>query len=154
MIIAATGHRPEKLGGYEPDAVTRRYELALWFFQHARPEHVISGVALGWDQAVAVAAYDLGIPFTAAVPFAGQESRWPLRSQEIYRELLRVAARVVIVSEGGFSARAMQRRNEWVVDNCGALVALWDGSSGGTGNCVAYAYKIGRPGWNLWQYWR
>jgi uncharacterized phage-like protein YoqJ len=154
MIIAATGHRPEKLGGYTPEAVTRRYELAMWFLQHARPAHVISGVALGWDQAVAVAAYDLGIPFTAAVPFAGQGSRWPLRSQEIYRELLRIAARVVIVSEGGFSAAAMQRRNEWMVDNCDALVALWDGSSGGTGNCVTYANKIGRPGWNLWQYWR
>lgn len=35
----------------------------------------------------------------------------------------------------------MQKRNEFMVDNCDTLISIWDGSSGGTGNCVAYATK-------------
>ena len=154
MIIAATGHRPEKLGGYGRDVEQRLRDLAVWFLMCTRPTVVISGVALGWDTAIAEAALTLRIPLWAAVPFAGQESRWAPRSQAIYRGLLQQAERVVIVSEGGFSSAAMQRRNEWMVDECAALVALWDGSAGGTANCLKYANKIGRPGWNLWQYWR
>jgi uncharacterized phage-like protein YoqJ len=89
----------------------------------------------------------------AAVPFDGQERNWPCRVQQIYRQIIRQAAEVVIVSPGGFSGRAMQARNEWMVDRCDYLAALWDGSSGGTANCIAYANTIGRPGWNLWPYW-
>jgi len=51
---------------------------------------------------------------------------------------------VVVVSEGGYSARNMQRRNEWMVDHSDKVLAVWDGSNGGTGNCVAYARSIGR----------
>ena len=33
----------------------------------------------------------------------------------------------------------MQARNEWMVDQATRLAALWDGSSGGTGNCFQSA---------------
>lgn len=33
----------------------------------------------------------------------------------------------------------MQKRNEWMVDNCDILIAVWDKSPGGTKNCVDYA---------------
>lgn len=154
MIIAATGHRPNKLGGYSRETADKLHALAVWFLQHAQPNRVISGMALGWDLAVAEAAFDLAIPYTAAVPFIGQENAWPTASREYYRQLLGTADRVHVVSDGGYSAAAMQRRNEWMVDNCDALVALWDGTSGGTANCVAYANRTGRPGWNLWQHYR
>jgi len=35
-------------------------------------------------------------------------------------------------------------RSEWMVQNCDLLVAYWDGSDGGTGNCVKYAKSVGR----------
>jgi len=44
----------------------------------------------------------------------------------------------------------MQTRNIWMVDNCDLVLALWDGSDGGTGNCIKYANKIGKPIVNLW----
>jgi uncharacterized phage-like protein YoqJ len=49
--------------------------------------------------------------------------------------------------------RAMQRRNEWMVDRADKLVALWDGSWGGTFNCIEYARKKGVPFDNLWARW-
>jgi O-acetyl-ADP-ribose deacetylase (regulator of RNase III) len=37
-----------------------------------------------------------------------------------------------------------QRRNERMVDLSDMVAAFWDGSSGGTGNCVRYAQKVGK----------
>lgn len=153
MIVAATGHRPDKLGGYAIGPATQRLILARRWLEVVRPSSVISGMALGWDQAWAQAAVDLGIPFVAAVPFIGQEKAWPPMSQFAFEQLLKCAAEVVIVSRGGYSVRAMHARNEWMVDHCDLLAALWDGTSGGTDGCVAYAAKVGRPMVNLWPGW-
>lgn len=151
-VVAATGHRPDKLGGYYPRALDRVRLVARKHLKRNRPEKLIVGMALGWDQAVAWAAVDLEIPFVAAVPFDGQESRWPKDSQAQYRALLREAESVVYVGER-YSApipRLMQRRNEWMVDRCESLLALHDGTFGGTCNCLNYAEKLGRPWVNLW----
>lgn len=157
-IVAATGHRPSKLGGYDHKTALALGGLATEYLTLSRPEKVISGMALGWDQAVAGAAVALDIPFIAAVPFEGQESRWPFESQELYQYLLTMAERVHVVSElehgsSGEAAAAMQRRNEWMVDEADRVVALWDGSWGGTFNCVRYAEKRGVPIDNLWRRW-
>ena len=57
-------------------------------FKKLNPSEVISGMALGWDMALAQAAINLGIPFIAAVPFIGQENMWIKKTQEYYKELL------------------------------------------------------------------
>lgn len=152
--VAATGHRPDKLGGYARLVEDALRNLALDVLQCERPDAAISGMALGWDTAFAEAAVTLAIPLIAAVPFAGQESRWPPASQVRYRNLIAQASRVVIVCEGGYAPWAMQKRNGWMVDNCGRLFALWDGTTGGTANCVAYARCVGRETLNLWPVWR
>jgi len=38
----------------------------------------------------------------------------------------------------------LQKRNEWMVDNSDAVIAVWDGTPGGPGNTVDYARKFGR----------
>ena len=150
MTIAATGHRPAKLGGYSESLAERMFDLAQACLIEMRAEKIVSGVALGWDQAVAEAAISLDIPFIAVVPFQGQEFRWPQASQNHYRLLLRQAAQVVIVSPGGYSRKAMQDRNIWMVDHCDGLLVLWDGSAGGTGNCIRYARSKRMPILNVW----
>lgn len=112
-----------------------------------------STMALGWDQALADAAIKLGIPFEAAVPFEGQESKWPVDSQRYYRRLLTRAEEVHIVSSGGFSVPKMQLRNEYMVDRADLVLALWNGSRSGTENAVIYARKVGKPVINLWSSW-
>jgi uncharacterized phage-like protein YoqJ len=153
MILAATGHRPNKLGGYGVAVELQLFKLAKLHLAGAKPRGVISGMALGWDTSWAEAALGLGLPLCAAVPFEGQEKRWPSHSQEKYAYLCMMATKVVYVCEPGYAAWKMQKRNEWMVDHCDELVALWDGSDGGTANCVRYAERVGKPVRNLWSEW-
>lgn len=150
MIISATGHRPNKLGGYSPVAFHKLCELARAYLIEQQPEGVISGMALGWDMAWAAAALELAVPVYAAVPFLGQESQWPDVSQRQYLRILERCASVTYVCEPGYAAWKMQKRNEWMVERCHRVAALWDGSPGGTGNCVQFARSYPRPIDNLW----
>lgn len=140
-IIAGTGHRPPKIGGYKLPNPKYNYicQQTEKILLTEQPDKVISGMALGFDSWLANIAIKLGIPFIAAVPFEGQERAWPMESQKVFHKLLDRAAEVVIVSEGGYAAYKMQTRNTWMVDQCDKLIAIWDGSKGGTSNCVDYA---------------
>lgn len=141
-VWCATGHRPNKLGGYGDDAFRRLVQVARRVLSGAPSDlQIISGMALGWDQAWLTAALELGVPAHAAVPFAGQESAWPSQSQATYRGLIARCTSVTVVSEGEYSAAKMQIRNEWMVDRSLCVIALWDGTNGGTANCVRYAQK-------------
>lgn len=155
MIIAATGHRPDKLGGYGRDVETKLKALALRYLRARMPSVTagISGMATGWDTAWALALLELKIPLIAAVPFVGQEKVWPVAAQERYRRILRRATRVEVICVGGFMPGKLQVRNEWMVDHCDRVAALWDGKKGGgTANCIAYA--AGRkPIDHLWEMW-
>jgi uncharacterized phage-like protein YoqJ len=140
LIVAGTGHRPDKLGGYSDEAFNKLVEIAETTFKKTNPSEVISGMALGWDMALAQAAVNMGIPFIAAIPFLGQENMWIKKTQEYYKELLSKASRIEIVCEGGYAAFKMQKRNEWMVDNSDVVLAMYNGdTSGGTYNCVKYA---------------
>ncbi len=141
-LVAFTGHRPDKLGGFKlPNPtylqVCKDIDRVL---KEVKPDKVISGMALGVDQWAANIAVKLNIPFIAAVPFLGQEGKWPNESQKIYKKLMELAGEVVVVSEGGFAANKMQIRNKWMVDHCDVLIAVYNGDeTGGTANCVKYA---------------
>lgn len=145
MILSVTGHRPNKLGGYSPEAYRKLLALAMNQVIKLQPSLVITGMALGWDTAIAEACFQLNVPYLAAVPFKGQECLWPALSQYKYRNLLFHAQEVVIVSTGSYSAGKMNKRNRFMVDKADSVLALWDGTQGGTGNCVAYAKLKGKP---------
>jgi len=156
MIIAGTGHRPPKLGGYSDEA---RWELELFAKEHLesikpKPEQVVSGMALGWDQALATASIYLGIPTVAAIPCVGFHDRWPAPSRERYLKLREMCEVHIITDRRYEGAWMMQKRNEWMVDHCDHILALWDGSSGGTANCIRYAKKKDKPITNLWSKWK
>jgi len=138
-IICGTGHRPNKLGGYSQEAYDKLLTIATIALTDTKPDKVISGMALGWDQALAEAAINLQIPVIAAVPFKGQEGVWTQSSKTKYKNIINKCSKIVVVCEGGYSAASMQIRNEWMVNNCNVVVALWDGTNGGTGNCIRYA---------------
>lgn len=155
-IIAATGHRPEKLGGYGAEIQRDLKHLAKRYFLVHRPKQVITGMALGWDQAIALACIQLHIPFIAALPFEGQEQRWSTEQRGLYFSILMHASEIVTVASGGYSTFKYQARNKWMADHCTRLVALWDGSAGGTANMIRYAQGPGR--WrttdNLWELYK
>jgi uncharacterized phage-like protein YoqJ len=146
VVIAFTGHRPNKLGGYSPSNPTQKAVRAaiLTFLRDEQPSKIISGMALGVDQWAAEAALELAIPFTAAIPFRGFDSRWSPAQKSTYRNLLSCAATVFYVC-ATYSPGAYQARNMWMVDHCDLLAAIWDDSSGGTANCINYARRRGVP---------
>jgi uncharacterized phage-like protein YoqJ len=148
--IAGTGHRPGKRFDYSEETFEDLVATASAWLKNNRPDTVISGMALGWDQALAVAAVRLGIPIHAYIPFIGQADAWPKPAVERYWRLLEQCAEKVTVCLGGYAPEKMQRRNEAMVDACDTVLALWDGSPGGTGNCVRYAEKTGKPVVNVW----
>ena len=156
-IVAGTGHRPDKLdihnsGSYHPILTMRLVDLAVHYFKQNRPDRVISGMALGWDTAIALAALSLGIPLTAAVPFKGQDRLWKPYDRARYFNILKKADDVVVVCDGGYSARSMMIRNKYMVDRCTRLLALYNGEgAGGTANCVKYAVYRNVPVDNLWR---
>lgn len=162
MIICGTGHRPNKLNGYSEQAFSELTDLATTALIKLSPNKVIAGGAIGWDQALANAAYSLGIPLTLAYPFKDFHCKWPRdsvgykfhREMELVAELLTKPVEIIYVSEPGYAAWKMQVRNKWMVDHSDSVLALWDGSSGGTANCVAYADKKGKPIINLWEQWK
>lgn len=155
MRVMVTAHRPQKLGGFTyPNPtehwvrVNLRAVLAKMKAKHPHLEG-ITGMALGGDQIFAEVCIELSIPFTAAVPFRGQENRWPTSSQDAYRSLLGRAKEVVIVDEipeyfvESFGGK-MAVRNVWMIDHSETAIGVWDGSDGGTGNAVKELLRRGR----------
>ncbi len=155
--IAFTGHRPQKIGGYDPTnpkrvAVKQAMEDAL---KRAVVKHgdtheivVISGGALGVDQDAARIAYAMNIPFVVAEPCKEYGSNWPAESRANYKTMLSYAKQVITVGNGTYEElgqKCLNDRNIWMVDHCDALVAVWDGSQSGTKHCVDYAYKVNKP---------
>ena len=126
MILGFTGHRPVSLpGSYSEHTERALLSTADFVLAQYKPTKVISGMALGWDTAVAQCAIDRGISLIAAVPFESQSSKWPRTSQDRYQKLLDRANQIEIISSGNYSLQAMQLRNQWIVDRCDLLMALW-----------------------------
>lgn len=148
MNIAITGHRPNKLG-HDYDLITPKVQQIrkdvtkivtdIQTNTGVEPT-LISGMALGIDTMFAEIAISLNLPLICAIPCVGQDSRWPHKSQNKYRKLLSYEkAKHVFVSNGPYSDDVMQKRNMWMVDNCDILIAVWNGTAGGTKNCIDYA---------------
>ncbi len=143
LIISLTGHRPDKIGreynNIGPYCTAIKKELYKVIEIH-KPKIIITGMALGCDTLWALVGIDMKIRICAAIPFVGQELKWPKESQVVYNNILKnplVTKR--IICEGGYDPRKMHIRNCFMVDKCNILVAVWNGSKGGTNNCVDYA---------------
>ena len=85
------------------------------------------------------------IKLVIARPFPSQPNRWPTEIRRHYEKILQKADRLVETSDDPYAAWKMQKRNEWMVDNSDAVIAVWDGTPSGTANTVKYAQKQGKP---------
>lgn len=130
MKLAVTGHRPDKLG-YGRFNQFLCDTLAEVYLKSLAPEIVYTGVALWWGTNIARACVSLGIPYIAAVPFVGQECRWPAQAQAEYQQICDAAEKVVIVCPGGYSPFKMQVRNEYMVGRADKVLALFNKTTGG-----------------------
>lgn len=163
MAIAFTGHRPEKIGGYDPTSPMRQrvYDTLQNLIKAAIESapasagwtrlNFISGMAQGVDQIAAELVLqekqaDPRIHLIAAVPCRDQERLWPSETQQRYRELLQQCDNVVMVTNAPYTFECMHIRNRWMVDHADFMIAVWDGvQQRGTAHCVAYALSKNVP---------
>ncbi len=157
MILSGTGHRPKRLGlDY-----TRASEILLLNFvimelrKLKNVELVYSGGALGFDTALADAAFELKIPYIIACPFAGQELRWSKEAQNNYHNMCSKAEKVVVVTPGGYAAWKLFFRNEYMVTKSTDILSLFDGiNNGGTADAVRFARQQKKNIINCFISWR
>ena len=147
--IAGTGHRPNKCGkNYEEyfnGELENQKNMCIDYLTEKKMSNIkiISGMAQGFDTALALAAIELDLPLIAAIPCVNQSSRWTGQSKEIYEFILDEADEKYILAEK-YSVLCMMNRNAWMVDRCDEVLAYWNRKKkGGTYNCVTYAKKKG-----------
>ena len=148
MIISVTGHRPDKLYGY--DLSDKRWQELKNQIKNTLKSNncteAITGMALGVDTIFALAVLELkdegyDISLHCAIPCQGHSSKWPSKSKKQYDEILKKADKVVLVSDEPYKPWLMQKRNQYMVDLSEKVIAVFDGTKGGTKNCVDYAKK-------------
>ena len=150
MIIAGTGHRPHKLNNeYEYQG-----PLSKWIMDQTRevllakaPERIISGMAIGYDTMLALVALELKIPLLAAIPFVGQETRWPKSSRDLFNKILSDRLTIShVVCEGGYAGWKFIKRDHYMVDNGDEVIACYNGDlQGGTWQTWKYAVQKQKP---------
>lgn len=160
IVLAATGHRPKDI--FTKDHYSSTNKRALVNFVKERIKEIqttsnvtkiISGGALGWDQAIAWAAVELKIPFIMALPFPDMDSKWVEDSKKEFKMLLDRASEVVTL-EKEYSNKAYYTRDKYMVDNCDLLIAFYNGSdSGGTAITIKYAESVNKKILNVWDQW-
>lgn len=147
--VCFTGHRPNKLGGYK---ASENKEL-LWKLHEVIVDHIenkgvsvfITGMALGVDTWAARIVIKLKekypeLHLVAAIPCKTQSDRWGVDAKAEYEWILDRCDDVYYISDE-YTDTCMQDRNEYMVDNSDYIIAVWDGTKGGTANCVKYAKK-------------
>ncbi len=149
--IAFTGHRPNKLFGYD----LKRIEYQILFerikttTENEIKKHsdyddflLIQGMAQGVDQMAAVVGLQLKklypIKLEAAIPFKEHSLNWPIQAQNLYNKIKSRCDYVNFISEE-YNNFCLQKRNIYMVDKCNLLIAVYDGTPGGTRNCINYA---------------
>ena len=148
MKMCVTGHRPNKLYGYnlnDPRYIKMKEDFKRLLVENNCTE-AITGMALGVDTVFALAVLELkseeyDIKLHCAIPCRNHSCKWIKESVDLYNDILRKADFVKLVSDEPYKPWVMQRRNEYMVDLADKVIAVWDGTRGGTYNCVKYAEK-------------
>lgn len=151
MILAGTGHRPQKIPNYRKEGKYELYRLVCNFLKdNPQYEIIISGGAIGFDTILALSAIRNERKLITAVPCKEQDKFWSYDDKKTYAQILDKSDQVVYVSEE-YSIDCMQKRNIFMIDNCDEVIALWDGvKKGGTYNAVKYAEQGKKKIINIW----
>jgi len=138
--MALTGHRDNKIVDIDAGLEFLDSQLKRW-----RPDTLICGMANGWDLCAGMYGLERGVDIVAARPWLGHK---PTKDdRKVYKTILDEAVEIVVVNQSVDypGPWVYQARNKWMVDHCDMVVAYFDGSSGGTNNCINYAISRDVP---------
>lgn len=154
MKLAFSGHRPESLPFKFNSGAYYQLEVSLWREIGARVDAgydtFYCGAARGIDivcgeiiLALKMTDYP-DLKLVCAIPFKEQARGWSDLWKLHYYDLLRGADRIVQLCDH-YQPDCYHIRNRYMVDNCDALLAVYDGKGkGGTAYTVNYARKQGK----------
>ena len=136
------GHRPQSLKRLEDDV---KVDLENCVRKAAAEGYTtfISGMCYGvdiWAAEIVIRMKQTnpGLHLIAAIPFVGFDEAWTDDWRGRYRLLLS-QAEYVKVMEPAYSREAYQKRNEWMVNHCSKVIAVYNGLPSGTRNTIRYA---------------
>lgn len=136
--VAFTGHRHLRFKEVTPAlaSIHAKYPDAIW----------ITGGAIGLDSHAAEYAHLHSIPLWLILPFSPKEmtAKWNRAQVAMLRSHIAYCSKFSVLSPV-YKVSVYQDRNMRMVDLSTRLCAFFDGSSGGTANCVRYARLIGHP---------
>ncbi len=108
-------------------------------------EHFYCGMALGTDSIAARMLTAQNIPWTAVIPFIGQESRWSESQKKEYTKLLlHTHHQIILYAE--YTASSYHERNQIMIESSEICLAVYDGrNNGGTKTVVEKCEKLQKP---------
>jgi uncharacterized phage-like protein YoqJ len=159
MKICVTGHRPNKLWGYDlkvKEYIVLKQKMREFILSNSYT-HFISGMALGVDILFALTVLELknefpdsGYILECAIPCENQYARWNKESITEWKSIVENADIVTYVSKKPYDNYCMQNRNKYMVNNSDCILAVWNGTPGGTANCIKYAKSVGKQIFNIY----
>ena len=146
-----TGHRPEKLpwGRNEADrrcvALKARLQDAVEAAYAEGKRHFICGMARGCDfyfaeAVLALRSRKVGVTLEAAIPCAVQSASWTKDQRERWERLV-TASDYQTVLQQAYTSDCMIRRNRYMVEHSSLVIAVYDGSDGGTRRTLEHAIR-------------
>ncbi len=153
LVCCFTGHRPEKLPWRynEEDprcgALKDRLPGPVHAVYRAGLRPVICGMAKGCDTFFAETVLELrneapGVTLEAAIPCESQFLHWSREERRRYDYIMHQCDLETILQRE-YTKDCMAKRNQYMVDCSSLLIAVYDGSYGGTMQTVNYAKKRG-----------
>ena len=153
LACSFTGHRPAKLpwGHREDDSrcidLKRRLADAVEAAYEEGYRHFMCGMAMGCDMyfcecALALRSRKPDVTVEAVLPCPTQTAGWPEAMVLRHRKLV-VACDYETMVSSEYRPGRMQRRNRYLVDHSALLIAVYDGTSGGTRYTIQYALHSG-----------
>ncbi len=155
ITVCFTGHRLQKLpfGFNEEDPKCIKMKRMLCrkiedLIVNHGASHFISGMAIGVDMICGEIVLELKnehphITLECAIPCRSQPDRWSKEMKDRYYSVLNQSDCKTVLQEH-YTADCMHKRNEYMVEKSEIVIAVWDGSSSGTGYTVNIAKEKGK----------
>lgn len=145
-----TGHRPNKLNGYEAEdnkkLLWKIHNVCVDLIENKKVDTFINGLALGvdlWSAKIVVKLKEKypHIKLISAIPCRNHADKWGKKAKNLWQEVCDKSDEVVLVTDEEYKPYLMQVRNEYMVKNSDYVIGVWDGTKGGTRNCINFAEK-------------
>lgn len=152
MKCCFTGHRPNKLPwGYSEKGIRfflfrRKLKKTILNAINDGYDYFISGMAIGIDMLCAKIVLELkkkhfSIKLECAIPCLNQTAKWNDESKVRYSNILKQADKIIYVSNINYYSGCMSKRNKYMIDSSDMLIAVYNGSEGGTKQTIEMAKK-------------